>query len=377
MGKGARVVIPTLVVASALVFAGCPDGCNSGGTDDAAVTADVASRDGALADRWTDGGPVVDHAVVDHPVVDHVVAEAAVTDSTSVTDSAAGDGAVADGAVADGGSVDSASDAAATVDAGWRLPPDCDRYQLRGAFSVNSSASSGGASGNFADNPAPYALDELRRDGACAFFGLAAPRNCMPACESPLQCGFEDTCRPWPVSLSVGTVTISGTTPTLTMDPQWGSYYTTQSYPHLYQPGDLITLTASGSSDVDGFTASTRGVAPLVLPIASFSMYRNQPLTISWTPSAPADDSVMLVHLDIDHHAALAAYAECQVADAAGSVTLSAAIVNDLFVAGASGIGTYVENATMTRLTRSVVQTSRGCARFSSESQLWINIDEP
>lgn len=343
------------------LLAACPDTSKTDTAADAMAT-DTSRHDAAARDRMS---------------LDAETRDRAARDST-MRDGDQRDAPRPDHAIHDVGRDVAPPDASSdrtTADAGPALPPDCDRLDIRGQFVVTSDATRGTVRGGLKDNPEPNGLDELRREGDCAVFSLAAPRRCDPPCQAPLVCGFGDVCRPVPSYISVGTIHISGTTPELTIEPSsFAAIYYAETGPDLYQPGDPIALAASGSAEVDAFAVATSGVAPLALTTTQYSMARSTPLTIVWTAAARPADSVVLLKLCSEHHASQVACVECQVADAAGSLTVPANIVDDYYFYGSSGLF-VVGDANLTRLTRSVVETGRGCVRLSSESTQAIQID--
>lgn len=256
--------------------------------------------------------------------------------------------------------------------------PTCDRYNTLGSFVVQASPFGSGAQGSFRTAPWPFLLDQQLQSGGCGFYMFDPPPTCETICESPLVCGFGDQCRPMPDNVDVGKVTISGTNPEIVMLPnEYATYYTTENYPALFEPGAELTLSAEGQGNIGEFTMTALGIEPLENPLDLFVMTQGQPFTMKWTPGKNSPASAkMMIHLDIDHHAAQAAYVECIVPDSAGEVTISAELVDALIAAGHSGIGTYVENAYMTRLTREGKPVNGEiCAEFQVESMVFIGVE--
>jgi hypothetical protein len=183
-----------------------------------------------------------------------------------------------------------------------------------------------------------------------------------------------NTCQAFPTSLSVGHISVTGTTPPLELDPQAGfNYYTMESYPDLFASGDVIELHADGAGAVEGFTASVRGVPPLTVPWEQVTAYEGQDLEIPWDVAAVPAGSVVVVHMDSDHHG-IEAYVEC-VADDDGSLTVPATVLDLLIAAGETGIGTYIENAWIARAHATSIATDEGCLSFRAESQRQMAVE--
>jgi hypothetical protein len=250
----------------------------------------------------------------------------------------------------------------------------CDRFDTLGTFTVGVNRNGGTFSGVYWDGPDPGLLDSVLEEDGCAFYRYV-PRECDPPCDPPLACAFDETCRPWPQYLSVGTISVTGTDPPLEIEPtEFNSYYTTEVYEDLFGPGDALTVSAAGSFDVGPFSVTVAGV-PLLEPYEqTVTMVEGEPLVISWTPADGPDDAVVRVHLDNDHHG-VAAYAECEVPSAEGQILVPESIVEKMIEAGGSGIGTYVENAYLVRTTRSEQRHDPGCVVVSSSSEARLYVD--
>ncbi len=252
-------------------------------------------------------------------------------------------------------------------------PVECPWQRAPGSFAVSISETWGGFGGAYRDLPWPMTLAEELREGDCAYYG---PANafCEPACTGNDTCVAGDFCQPYPTQVSVGHISVSGTTPALELEPQAGfSYYTTESYPGLFGSGDTLTLAAAGAGDVDPFEVTVRGVAPLTVPWEQVTAHEGQDLEIAWDTADSPEGTVVFVHMDSDHHG-IQAYLECTGADD-GSLTVPAAVLDRLIEAGETGIGTYIENAWITRAHASAIDTDAGCLSFRAESQLQMGVE--
>ena len=250
----------------------------------------------------------------------------------------------------------------------------CDRYNTLGGFSVDVNRNGGTFSGVYLDGPDPGILDPVFEDGVCVLYRYV-PRECDPPCDPPLTCAFDETCRPWPSYVSVGTVSVTGTDPPLQVAPtEYNVYYTQEVYEGLFGPGDHLTVSASGSADVEPFEVTVAGV-PLLEPYEqTVTMVEGEPLEITWEVADGPDDAVVRVHLDNDHHG-ISAYLECEAPSSAGHIVVSEAAVQEMIDVGASGIGTYVENAYLIRYTSHVQQHDPGCLAVYSSSSSWLYVE--
>jgi len=256
-------------------------------------------------------------------------------------------------------------------------PASCDSFTTLGFFGIEVQAYGAGFSGAFLDRPSPFTSSERIVAGDCVLYGAEGwPYDCEPPCEGEEICGYGSECRAWPANLDVGTVTLRGTQPELVLEPtEWDSYYYTAPWTDPYAPGDLLTLESSGSDALDPFSLSLLGSPQMLGERFEQVMRAGQPLTVTWEPAEAPDGLRMRLRLSIDHHATTPAAAHCDSADAAGSVTVSSEIVDALIAAGATGIGTYVENATLTRASEAWLETDRGCMVFETASGLYFDVE--
>jgi hypothetical protein len=275
-----------------------------------------------------------------------------------------GGGAGPDG----GGASDASGDAPDGGGAGA-----CTFQEAVAIFTVSSSPEFGNAGGSIADVPFPHGVEEKMREGECAFYGASF---CDPACEGNTLCS-DGECSPFPTNKNAGTVTIGGTDPPLELDPQPGDgYYTTENYPDLYQPGDVLTLAGGGDgTDAPAFEATALGVPVLELPTTMFTATEHEDMVVEWDTAADSPDSAAVVlHMDSDHHGA-PGYIECWAADD-GDVTVAADLIDAIIAAGESGIGTYIENAYMLRVDAGADDLGGGdCLVFHTESRVLVSVE--
>lgn len=222
--------------------------------------------------------------------------------------------------------------------------------------------------------PRPRLEATLLTEGSCWFVG-ARPALCEPACAGAQVCDVEGRCVDYPEALPAGAFTVTGTTPPVTLTPHAGNgYYAEQGYPGLFRADDVLTLALAGDGPVAALAATVRGVPPLALPTTALIAREHAPMDVAWTPiTAPAEAEVLL-HFDSDHHG-VRAYVECVAPAAAGQVTIPAAILDRLILAGETGIGTYIENAWIEVHHQARLATPRGCAILESYADQFVQVE--
>ena len=271
----------------------------------------------------------------------------------------------------DGGGGDTGGggpDACASCDEADARPGDatCDRGREHARFVVTSTDDYGGVDGHYDDRAFPLVDEPEVEAGDCAFFAPAS-YFCDPACFDNTICGADETCKPMPESIPVGTVHIAGTDPELDLEPdEWNNYRTVDNYPGFYQPDDLVTVSGSGDGDVPAFEMSARGVPELTVPFEGLTATEHQAMTVPWDLADGSPDGARVVlHMDSDHHGTRA-WVECW-SDDDGEIVVPAEVLDPLILAGESGIGTYIENVYMARVHRATADTPDGCAALESE----------
>ncbi len=222
--------------------------------------------------------------------------------------------------------------------------------------------------------PHPRLEATLLTEGSCRFVG-ARPALCEPACGGAQVCDVDGRCADYPEALAAGAFTVGGTTPPVTLTPRAGNgYYADQGYPALFRPGDPLTLALAGAGPVAALSATVRGVPPLALPTTQLVAREHAPMDVAWTPIATPAEAEVLVHFDSDHHG-VRAYVECLAPAAAGQLTIPAALLDRLILAGETGIGTYIENAWIEVHHQARLETPRGCAVLESYADQFVHVE--
>lgn len=196
--------------------------------------------------------------------------------------------------------------------------------------------------------PETVIWDAARSESGCV---LATPRVpfCSPGCGASAACVADNTCQTYPAAQSVGTVHVTG------VAASTGSSFDLTAVANTYQPaasttlvypgfgeGDAIKMTASGSSFASAFSLAAQGVAALAIAGADgLALAAGQPLQLSWAVPGAGTSSQVHVALDISHHGGSRGKITCDVADA-GSLAITAAMVDQLLALGAAGYPSIV-----------------------------------
>lgn len=266
-------------------------------------------------------------------------------------------------------------DATAGVDSAPEIGGGCAAAVQVGRFEVTPR----GVSGSVASRPSPprFNLERELTSGVCELWS-ASPSFCDPACTTPQQCEA-GVCVDPPTPLSIGTLTATGPGGSITGAPTvpGSPYYSGSSKTPIYAAGDAVQIAATGDGSIAAFTAELVGHEPVVLtndPPYQLTLVEGEGLTMTWTPSSSPGARVLL-HMDSDHHGA-PGYIECETDDADGQIVVDATLGDRILEIGASGIGTYVENAYVVRDHRARVDTAVGCVELATTQQDFVNVEE-
>jgi hypothetical protein len=157
---------------------------------------------------------------------------------------------------------------------------------------------------------------ELARDGDCRVYE-------QPCLGQVGACGA-------PEGYSAGTLEITGLWQPLSLEPGWNNTYYASSVPRdVFTDDAEITASASGD-ELDAFTLSAGGVAPLESDLAGdeHPPLGDGPVTFSWTPVEGSGARVRLEinAADVCHAGAHWLVLECDAADT-GSLEVTAEIL--------------------------------------------------
>lgn len=238
----------------------------------------------------------------------------------------------------------------ASTDAGTAANTSAgDPNVLAGTFQVKLASGAASFIGKVYDGPAlgEVVWEPKQADGDCQLFTPRVP-FCSTPCGGSGACVENETCKAYPVSKSVGGVTVTGLTTTsgaasLAMSPIVNSYQPTGGAALAYPPfaeGAAIHLEAEGGAYAH-FAIDAKGIAPLALTGTSLAVNKGTAVTLAWTPPGDPSLTKIGVKLDLSHHGGSKGKIECTTADD-GELVLSSEIVSALLDLGVAGFPTVI-----------------------------------
>jgi hypothetical protein len=189
--------------------------------------------------------------------------------------------------------------------------------------------------GRFLDGPTPPPVPlELDTEvGDCEL--LVPSRPFCEACAPPAVCTEDEVCTPYPLPVTVGTLTIEGLGPeTLSIEPAANAYQTSALTNPPCEPGDPIVASTSD------FELSATCIPELEVTSAEpVPVTSGEPVSVTWV--APASDigSRVVIVLDVAHHGGKTGEVRCDVPDT-GSFEIPASLVTSLVSLGLAGFPT-------------------------------------
>jgi len=254
------------------------------------------------------------------------------TTDTSATDTSATD------TTADT-TADTTPDVADTTPAGDCVSPGGagPRFaQTDDRFLVRTDATYRWLSGGVFDGPLPAPHVEAEREGACRLLTYT-PSSCTPACEWGDAC-IAGVCAQRPAYTSVGTLTVSGLTPSpLVLEPivDFNGYDWSQDGAYTVT---AVTLAAAGAGDVPAFTLEACGV-PALEPIGDWSALMEarddgEDVTLTWRDPAPGARFYLRMTTGIGTHGGISPVeVECEGPDE-GRLVLPGGFLDALYATG-------------------------------------------
>ncbi len=251
------------------------------------------------------------------------------------------------------------------------LAGPCDLEDRRGGFVIEAYEDYSIVDGTVEDGTVPISvLEEVAAAGDC----LLMKRNnpfCDPPCAGDETCDFDGSCIPYPEPLDLGTVTVSGLSAPVSMDPVMPGYsYFDTSLPHpAFEPMALITL-KSGAAALEPFTLHGVGVHQLAFGGGGWIVDEGQPLAVSWTPPAGESRATVDLRLNIDQHGISPVTVWCAFDDT-GQGEIPVAVIDALFAAGVSGF----PNGNLRRRTADSTSVDGGCVDLTVSSPRAVDVD--
>ena len=169
---------------------------------------------------------------------------------------------------------------------------------------------------------------ETARAGACRLLEYE-PGFCEPACSGVCQAPGE--CRPWPALRSAGTLTVTGLTVPLALEPLPGNGYATAGgLPETLFTRDAEVAVIASGADLPAFTVTASGVARATTDVAEVGVVTLPPsgdLVVTWPdPDADARVRVTVTAGGQFHGLPSPSILVCDGPDT-GSLTMAAALV--------------------------------------------------
>jgi len=224
-------------------------------------------------------------------------------------------------------------------------PPPVGTKAVTGKFTVAMSET-GNTSiiGTIQTGPSPANIvwEEIDQSGSCRLYKPRVP-FCDPRCETGFTCVEDGQCMASPQRIGVGKVTVTGIktntgTSTFSMDMIVNSYQAVGiqlAFPPFAE-GEAVTFSAAGADSIAAFAVTAKGIAPLAILNGEITMADGQPITLQWTPSAQAGNSVISVYVDISHHGGTKGKILCEGPDN-GNLVIAASLLDKLKALGVSG----------------------------------------
>ncbi len=251
------------------------------------------------------------------------------------------------------------------------LAGPCGLAERRGGFVVEAYEGSSIVDGTVEDATLPLSvLEEVAAEAGCRLMKRNNP-FCDPPCAADETCDHDGQCIPYPEAVDLGTVTVSGLSAPVSMEPVMPGYsYFETTLPHpAFEPMSLITLKTSGGA-LDPFTLHGVGVDPLEVAGESWVVEEGQPLAVAWTPPAGESRSTVDLRLNIDQHGLSPVTLWCALDDS-GTGEVPAALVAALFGAGVSGY----PSGSLGRRTADSIAVGGGCVDLIVASPRILDVD--
>jgi hypothetical protein len=250
----------------------------------------------------------------------------------------------------------------------------CANDERLGSFVFNLTDTRTSFRGAISDGVAVNAIPEvLATEGSCVLEGVPN-LFCATPCESGQICAGDDQCVPAPDKVSAGTVTVTGLSTELALEPNGITleYSSTFEEPYPgFAPGASIRLTASGDT-APAFSLVGEGVGLVTSTLETAVIETGADLELTWAAEGATESSQVGILLTVDAHGGTSGWITC-VAEDNGSFTVPADLVQQLIDLGLSGFPSVV----ITRQTLDARAVADGCVDLTvgSELKLPVSID--
>ena len=329
-------------------------GAETGGDEDVAGPGDDAEAPGDDAEAPVeDAGPGLEDA---DDEADVAPADDATPDVLLPPDGAAGDATEAD--------VEPDAGPDPLDPATVPLRGSCAEDERTGRFTTEVSDLFSFVEGGVVDGINPYQVQSVvGEEGGCRLRKITFP-FCDPLCEAGTTCDHDGTCVHFPVGQDAGTITVTGLSAVVTMDPKPpGNQYFNTSLPHpAFAPDSPIHL-----SSTDGYAGELDlygvGHELLASEQTEWVIEEGVPVALSWDAAPEGARTEIYVSLNIDQHGLSPVTVLCEFDDD-GAADIPASLVDALFAFGVSGF----PNARLVRRTVDSQETAVGCVELLTRS---------
>lgn len=227
---------------------------------------------------------------------------------------------------------------------------------------------------HFDEPNAPVFHTDVMTSGACTLKKWVPSQCPGDFCSGICQ---EGVCKPYTSYVDAGNVAITGLTLPVSMNAsEYGAFYYLENVvvpTELYTPGSTITAQLAGKGTFPALTFTTTGPSPLTTSIVKheLTLTPHADAVITWTAGTVPGASVRLT-LNANNHGHGQPYEAiivCEIADAAGALTVPKAMV-DAFPA-TQNWGACV----LSDCPRSTIQRlTRGIAPLPNGNGAWVSL---
>lgn len=213
----------------------------------------------------------------------------------------------------------------------------------------------------------------------------AAPGFCDPPCDGDQQCTIDGECRPYPLLVSGGTLTLTGLGDTIEIEPEDfspGTYVGPAGLPAaLFDADDVVGARLSGA-DFPRTSLAARGVAAMDTELtgSGVELLGGQDAQITWTPGPDPEACVQLVlnGFNQTHGAPLSDLIRCESPDD-GSLVVPAALVEEFPIGEQPEVTESYDwpHSELRRYTKSTVDAAPGPATLVVRSTTYFLVRHP
>ncbi|MSQ02551.1 MAG: hypothetical protein EXR71_11805 [Myxococcales bacterium] len=239
-----------------------------------------------------------------------------------------------------------------------------------GGFKVEANVDYSAVDGAITNGVVPVrVLSEALVEGDCKLLKRGNP-FCDPTCGPTETCDFDGECIPNPENQDLGTVTITGLTDPVVMEPliPTNQYSFTDVDNPAFDAGKLVRLQTAGGAYAP-LTMHGVGVIPLVPGSTTWLVTAGSPVPLTWDVPPSAVRSDVFVSVNVDQHGLTPLTLWCSFADD-GAAEIPASVMDALLNGGVTGY----PSGKIQRRTVDHVMLGDGCADFMVDYSLTAKV---